>query len=63
MALAVTSNFAGKAAGFYIAAALKEAKSLDYLTMFVTSLTFNQWQTQVSLETLLVTLQKTEHLQ
>ena len=32
MALAVTSNFAGKAAGFYIAAALKEAKSLDYLT-------------------------------
>ena len=33
MALAVTSNFAGKAAGFYIAAALKEAKSLDYLTM------------------------------
>ena len=32
MAIAVTSNFAGKAAGFYIAAALKEAKSLDYLT-------------------------------
>ena len=32
MALAVTSNFAGKAAGFYIAAALKEAKSLDFLT-------------------------------
>ena len=32
MALAVTSNFAGKAAGFYIAAALKDAKSLDYLT-------------------------------
>ena len=32
MALAVTSNFAGKAAGFYISAALKEAKSLDYLT-------------------------------
>jgi len=33
MAFNVTSNFAGKAAGFYIAAALKEAKSLDYLTM------------------------------
>ena len=32
MAIAVTSNFAGKAAGFYIAAALKEAKSLDFLT-------------------------------
>ena len=32
MALAVTSNFAGKAAGGYIHAALKEAKSLDYLT-------------------------------
>jgi hypothetical protein len=32
MAIAVTSNYAGKAAGFYIAAALKEAKSLDYLT-------------------------------
>ena len=32
MAFSVTSNFAGKAAGFYIAAALKEAKSLDYLT-------------------------------
>lgn len=28
-----TSNFEGKAAGFYISAALKEAKSLDYLTM------------------------------
>jgi len=28
-----TSNFAGKAAGFYISAALKEAKSLDYLTL------------------------------
>lgn len=27
------STFAGKAAGFYISAALKEAKSLDYLTM------------------------------
>jgi hypothetical protein len=32
MAFNVTSNFAGKAAGFYIAAALKDAKSLDYLT-------------------------------
>ena len=33
MAFNVTSNFAGKAAGFYISAALKEAKSLDYLTL------------------------------
>ena len=33
MAFNVTSNFAGKAAGFYISAALKEAKSLDYLEM------------------------------
>ena len=32
MAFTTTSNFAGKAAGFYIAAALKEAKSLDFLT-------------------------------
>jgi len=32
MAFNVTSNFAGKAAGFYIAAALKEAKSLDFIT-------------------------------
>ena len=32
MALAVTSNYAGKAAGGYIHAALKEAKSLDYIT-------------------------------
>ncbi len=32
MAFNVTSNYAGKAAGFYISAALKEAKSLDYLT-------------------------------
>jgi hypothetical protein len=32
MAFTTTSNFAGKAAGFYIAAALKEAKSLDYVT-------------------------------
>jgi hypothetical protein len=33
MAFNVSSNFEGKAAGFYISAALKEAKSLDYLTM------------------------------
>jgi hypothetical protein len=33
MSLSVTSNFSGKAAGFYISAALKEAKSLEYLTM------------------------------
>ena len=33
MAFNVTSNFSGKAAGFYIAAALKETKSLDYLTL------------------------------
>jgi hypothetical protein len=32
MAFTTTSNFAGKAAGFYISAALKEAKSLGYLT-------------------------------
>ena len=32
MAIAVTSSYAGKSAGFYIAAALKEAKSLDFLT-------------------------------
>ena len=32
MAFTVTSNFSGKAAGFYISAALKEAKSLEYLT-------------------------------
>jgi ABC-type molybdate transport system substrate-binding protein len=32
MSLSVTS-FSGKAAGFYISAALKEAKSLEYLTM------------------------------
>jgi len=32
MAFNVTSNFAGKAAGFYISAALKEAKSLGFLT-------------------------------
>ena len=28
-----TSNFSGKAAGFYISAALKQANSLDYLTL------------------------------
>jgi len=34
MAFSVTQpNFNGKAAGFYISAALKEAKSLDYVTM------------------------------
>jgi hypothetical protein len=33
MAFTTTSNYAGKAAGFYISAALKEATSLDYLTM------------------------------
>ena len=33
MAFNVTSNFSGKAAGFYISAALKEAKSLDFLTL------------------------------
>jgi hypothetical protein len=33
MAFTTQSNFAGTAAGFYISAALKEAKSLEYLTM------------------------------
>tara|TARA_R110002072_G_C7838694_1_gene524782 strand:+ start:167 stop:1075 length:909 start_codon:yes stop_codon:yes gene_type:complete len=33
MAITVNSNFAGKAAGFYISAALKASNSLDYLTM------------------------------
>ena len=33
MAFTVTSNFAGKAAGFYISAALKQAKSLDFMTV------------------------------
>jgi hypothetical protein len=33
MAFTTSSNFSGKAAGFYISAALKEAKSLEYLTM------------------------------
>ena len=33
MAFTTTLNFSGKAAGFYISAALKEAKSLEYLTM------------------------------
>ena len=32
MSLNVTSNFSGKAAGFYISAALKQATSLDFLT-------------------------------
>jgi hypothetical protein len=32
MAFNVTSNYAGKAAGFYVSAALKEATSLDFLT-------------------------------
>ena len=33
MAFTTTSNFKGKAAGFYISAALNQANSLDYLTM------------------------------
>ena len=33
MALNTTSNFSGKAAGFYISAALREAKSLEFLTL------------------------------
>jgi hypothetical protein len=33
MAFTTSSNFTGTAAGFYISAALKEAKSLGYLTM------------------------------
>ena len=33
MALAVTSNYAGKAAGFYISQALRSANSMEYLTM------------------------------
>ena len=33
MAFTTTSNFSGKAAGFYISAALKEAKSLDFLNV------------------------------
>ena len=33
MAFTVNSNYAGKSAGFYISAALKEATSLDYLTL------------------------------
>ena len=33
MAFTTTSNFAGRDAGFYISAALKQANSLDYLTM------------------------------
>ena len=33
MAITVASNFTGRAAGFYISAALKASNSLDYLTM------------------------------
>ena len=33
MALSTTSNYAGKAAGFYISAALRQANSINYLTM------------------------------
>jgi hypothetical protein len=33
MAFNITSSFAGKAAGFYISAALKQATSLDFLTV------------------------------
>jgi len=33
MAFNVNSNFAGKAAGFYVSAALKQAKSLDFLSL------------------------------
>jgi len=33
MALAVTSNYEGKAAGFYISQALRQATSMEYLTM------------------------------
>ena len=33
MAFTTTSNFAGKDAGFYISAALKQANSLDFITM------------------------------
>jgi len=32
MALATTSNYAGKAAGFYISAALRQANSIEFLT-------------------------------
>jgi len=33
MALAITSNFTGTAAGFYISAALRQATSMEFLTM------------------------------
>ena len=33
MAFTTTSNYAGKAAGFYVSAALNQATSLDFLTM------------------------------
>jgi len=36
MAFTTTSNYAGKAAGFYISAALNQANSLDYLTLIET---------------------------
>ena len=33
MAIAVTSNYAGKTAGFYISQALRQATSMEFLTM------------------------------
>ena len=33
MALSTTSNYAGKSAGFYISAALRQANSMEFLTM------------------------------
>ena len=33
MALSTTSNYAGKAAGFYISAALRQSNSMEFLTM------------------------------
>ena len=33
MALSLTSNYSGRAAGFYISAALKQANSMEFLTM------------------------------
>ena len=33
MAIAVTSNYSGRNAGFYISAALRQATSMEYLTM------------------------------
>ena len=46
MAFTVTSNFSGKAAGFYISAALKETRSLDFLTLIENikfKLTYKEW--------------------